>query len=195
MASRMPSDECDEYVRLSNSGMTTYQIGIMFGRDHSTVSKVLRRRGIRSGKGSTHAIPRRACEHCGEEFQPDRTNQIYCTRRCRRLADGDGSHVKRARRYGVAYDRGITMALLAKRDGMTCRICGKECDPSDRRWGEYGPDYPTIDHIVPLSKGGSHTWDNVQMACAECNCVVKRDATEHAAKHEDAIRESGETEP
>lgn len=36
-----------------------------------------------------------------------------------------------------------------------------------------GPDYPTIDHVIPLSKGGSHTWDNVKVACGECNCVVK----------------------
>lgn len=40
---------------------------------------------------------------------------------------------------------------------------------NDKRWGDYGPDYPTIDHIVPLSKGGPHLWSNVQVACAECN--------------------------
>jgi 5-methylcytosine-specific restriction endonuclease McrA len=34
---------------------------------------------------------------------------------------------------------------------------------------------PTLDHIVPLSKGGSHTYDNLQCACFRCNCAVKRD--------------------
>jgi hypothetical protein len=27
----------------------------------------------------------------------------------------------------------------------------------------------TIDHVVPRSKGGTHTWDNVVAACAPCN--------------------------
>ena len=41
---------------------------------------------------------------------------------------------------------------------------------SDHSWTEhFGPTSPTIDHIVPLSKGGSHTWDNVQVAHAICN--------------------------
>ena len=29
--------------------------------------------------------------------------------------------------------------------------------------------YPTVDHIVPLSKGGTHTWNNVQLAHMACN--------------------------
>jgi 5-methylcytosine-specific restriction endonuclease McrA len=27
----------------------------------------------------------------------------------------------------------------------------------------------TIDHVIPRSKGGTHTWDNVVIACATCN--------------------------
>lgn len=26
---------------------------------------------------------------------------------------------------------------------------------------------------IKRGKGGSHTWDNVKVACGECNCVVK----------------------
>lgn len=32
-----------------------------------------------------------------------------------------------------------------------------------------GPKYPSIDHIIPISKGGAHTWENVQVAHFECN--------------------------
>ena len=28
----------------------------------------------------------------------------------------------------------------------------------------------TLDHIVPLSKGGTHTTDNFALACSKCNC-------------------------
>lgn len=31
------------------------------------------------------------------------------------------------------------------------------------------PEYLTQDHVIPLSKGGTHTPDNVIPACVECN--------------------------
>ena len=50
------------------------------------------------------------------------------------------------------------------RDNYTCQYCG------DRRHDL------TIDHIVPRSKGGFDTWDNVVAACLRCN-VKKGDRT------------------
>ena len=35
----------------------------------------------------------------------------------------------------------------------------------------YRLNYPSIDHTVPVSKGGTHTWDNVQLAHFYCNRV------------------------
>ena len=32
-----------------------------------------------------------------------------------------------------------------------------------------GMDYMEVDHIVPRSRGGEHTWDNVQLLCGPCN--------------------------
>ena len=29
----------------------------------------------------------------------------------------------------------------------------------------------TYDHVIPRSKGGTHTWDNVVMSCSKCNNV------------------------
>lgn len=80
------------------------------------------------------------------------------------------NHIDRAKHFGVDYEPGITLKKLIKRDGMRCAICGKPCNYDDHGWTEYfGPTYPTIDYIVPLSKGGTHTWDNVQVAHAICN--------------------------
>ena len=65
----------------------------------------------------------------------------------------------------IAVDKGIHWKTLARRLGsMKCAMCGKECDPD----GEPGI-RPTVDHIVPLSRGGTHTWDNVQLLCMRCN--------------------------
>lgn len=45
-----------------------------------------------------------------------------------------------------------------KRDGHQCVYCGAR----DKR-------KLTIDHVVPQSKGGGNTWDNLVTACLSCN--------------------------
>ena len=160
-----------EMLRLANEGLTTYQLGDLYGVNHATVSGWLRDLGLKRTKGSRPKTSTATCDYCGCEFIPTRNNQRYCSRRCRDMSFGNGSSVKRARKYGVPYDRTINLKRLVERDGLRCSICGKVCDMEDKRWGDYGPDYPTIDHIVPISKGGPHLWDNVQIACAECNIV------------------------
>lgn len=158
-----------EMLRLANEGLTTYQLGGMYGVSHATVSGWLRDLGLKRTRGSHPKTKDAVCDYCGCKFKPTRNNQRYCSSRCRNLSFGNGSSVKRARKYGVLYDRTINLKRLIERDGLRCSICGKTCDMDDKQWGDFGPDYPTIDHIVPLSKGGPHLWSNVQVACAECN--------------------------
>lgn len=81
----------------------------------------------------------------------------------------DRTYRGRCRHYGVTYDPKVKREAVVERDNAICQICGKRCDPNDKRWGSFGPNYPTLDHIRPLSKGGTHTWDNVQCACGMCN--------------------------
>ena len=45
-----------------------------------------------------------------------------------------------------------------RRDNYTCQYCG-----STR--------HLTLDHVIPRSKSGGHTWDNVVTACATCNSL------------------------
>lgn len=81
-----------------------------------------------------------------------------------------GKWYKRASRYGCKdFDKTITLRALIARDNGVCQICGKQTDDSDITNGHIGRMYPTLDHIIPLSKGGSHTWDNVQLAHMHCN--------------------------
>lgn len=79
-------------------------------------------------------------------------------------------HRARAKRFRSQYDPGVTLKKLIERDGLTCAICGKPCDPNDRSWSKYsGPLSPSIDHIIPMAKGGGHVWGNVQVAHIICN--------------------------
>lgn len=45
---------------------------------------------------------------------------------------------------------------VLRRDKHTCQYCG-----STKKL--------TIDHVIPRSRGGKHTWDNVVTACEACN--------------------------
>lgn len=113
------------------------------------------------------------CPECGARFRSPYPQQLYCSARCRSRRKGYSDHETRAKKFGVRFDRSITLGGLIRRDGLDCYICGKTCDPNDKRWGSFGPDYPTIDCVTALSNGGSFTWDNVRVACGECNCARK----------------------
>ncbi|KAB8144546.1 HNH endonuclease [Chloroflexia bacterium SDU3-3] len=45
------------------------------------------------------------------------------------------------------------------RDRETCQYCG----------AQPGRSHLTVDHVLPRSRGGLTTWDNVVTACRECN--------------------------
>ena len=51
---------------------------------------------------------------------------------------------------------------------VVCQICGRHIDFDCDSNSDY---YPSIDHIIPISKGGEHQWDNVQLACRVCNTL------------------------
>lgn len=56
--------------------------------------------------------------------------------------------------------------VLLERDGWTCHICKGEI-PKGLDWEH--PLFPHIEHIVPLSKGGEHSYENTAPAHASCN--------------------------
>lgn len=100
-----------------------------------------------------------------------------CSEKCkrkRRTKTHDSDHKKRAVKYKTEYDPTINLDDLISRDGLRCALCGGMCDRSDYKKNKkgfyvFGVNYPSIDHIMPISKGGGHTWDNVQVAHRGCN--------------------------
>jgi 5-methylcytosine-specific restriction endonuclease McrA len=45
------------------------------------------------------------------------------------------------------------------RDGNRCQYCGHRFSSSEL----------SLDHVIPLSRGGSSSWENVVCACLSCN--------------------------
>lgn len=57
-------------------------------------------------------------------------------------------------------------AEIFKRDEWVCQLCGGKVDPALRH---PDPLSASLDHVVPVSKGGGHTRANVQLAHLVCN--------------------------
>lgn len=116
------------------------------------------------------------CCECGNVFVKRFDDAVCCSSVCSRRHQ---NNKKDRRLIGVAQDRGITLTKVYDLDDGVCYLCGRACDWEDieDRDGVMvaGDNYPSIDHVIPLAKGGTHTWNNVRLAHRKCN-IVKSDA-------------------
>lgn len=60
----------------------------------------------------------------------------------------------------------IDLLVLYERDNWTCYLCGLSVDPK-LKWPD--PGSASQEHVIPLAKNGTHTWDNVRLAHWGCN--------------------------
>jgi 5-methylcytosine-specific restriction endonuclease McrA len=129
------------------------------------------------------AIRWRPCKECGlsserricsSECQIAWDNKRKVRRRAAKKAYNKvaGRHFKqRAKRFGVRYIR-FAKSMIYERDGYICQLCRKpvlQTVKYNAADGKIHMRSPTIDHIIPLSKGGNHEPPNCQTACFECN--------------------------
>src|SRR5699024_4154233 len=76
---------------------------------------------------------------------------------------------RRAAKLGVKHEAGITREALRLRDGDECNICGEVMDFNSYTRTTRPKTSASVDHILPLSRGGGHTWENVALCCLVCN--------------------------
>lgn len=116
----------------------------------------------------------RECLNCGKTFVGRDDRAKYCCVACQKEASHKIHDAERRSRLKSAIvDNDISLPKLIKRDKSICYLCGKPVDLNDYKIvnGRKKPlkMYPTIDHVIPLIKGGSHSWDNVKLAHLHCN--------------------------
>ena len=144
----------------------------------SNIAKLLNKEVLRRERVAELTRP---CVECGTPFYNPHPHALTCTPLCskrrsnrlRRMYDS-----KRLNETNIV-DKDITVQkLFDKYDGI-CYLCGKECDFNDKVITEegytiVGKTYPSIEHVIPISKNGMHSWDNVNLAHHYCN-TLKRD--------------------
>jgi hypothetical protein len=89
------------------------------------------------------------CKRCNDRYH----NMAY---RAKRRATELGIHADNINPYEIFY-----------RDKWHCKCCGIHTPKSLR--GSIEPNAPELDHIIPLSRGGEHTYANTQLLCRKCN--------------------------
>lgn len=113
------------------------------------------------------------CTKCGMLVPKGHSVCEECKKQTNRELWRKADIVRRSRLDDVIKDKDITLKKLYERDNGVCYICGNVCDWNDSEWKDgvfiVGRNYPTIEHLKPLSQGGSHTWNNIRLACLSCN--------------------------
>lgn len=112
----------------------------------------------------------RSCEACGETWvsyaaMPDTELCSKCNKK-----RWQGNHRRRARKLGRHYEF-VNLKDILERDGYRCQICGRK---TRGIWPKSTS--PTVDHIVPLARGGHHVATNLRCACLACNTRKGADA-------------------
>lgn len=148
------SDFANEVLEFYQNGHSQRETMDKFGISRNDLQNWVKRRGVTNG---------RTFKQGAAESNKKRHDEALHIRKEKR-------HFRRATKKGLPAQRDITLAELIRKKGDTCSICGLPC----YYYGDYRSAlYPSIDHIIPINKGGGHTWDNVQVAHRICNSHKK----------------------
>lgn len=124
----------------------------------------------RNGWGEYNLIAKldRGCQRCGKTYRHRFESRIHCSDLCRDLDADD----RRKQRGTYLFHGWISPAVRESiyiRDDYMCWLCGESVDLNDDR--KYGDWSPSLDHVIPRSRGGSHDPENLKTAHRWCNSV------------------------
>lgn len=91
----------------------------------------------------------KACTSCGKEFIINKNADKICSA-CREVYNQDGKIISARLRFEVF-----------KRDNFTCQYCGRNVKDDKIKLH--------CDHVLPFSKGGLTTLENLTTSCSDCN--------------------------
>jgi 5-methylcytosine-specific restriction endonuclease McrA len=106
------------------------------------------------------------CRDCGISHYAVRHGArcAQCKHKAERLAHKRQDEKREMLKRGIKSEA-IWRSKVFALDGWRCRRCKCKVQKKDI----YAANAAELDHIIPLSKGGAHAYDNVQTLCRRCN--------------------------
>jgi len=137
-------------------------------------SPACRQTGIATRPSRAMPKQQRHCPDCGKTLE--RYQHRCGTCRSMRAEIATERAKERARTIGTNNSKPGSKCWITRsrrlsiymRDGYTCHICGEQTDPTARHDTDW---YPSLDHIVPRSHGGTDEDSNLKTAHRWCNIV------------------------
>lgn len=109
------------------------------------------------------------CRECGKGFVAEygNTRRIFCSAECSKRSVKRIWRKKERARLRLVYVEAVDPTKVFERDKWRCQECGVRTPRRLR--GTYDDRAPELDHVVPLSQGGEHSYRNTQCLCRSCN--------------------------
>ena len=117
------------------------------------------------------------CNDCSKARNKENAKQSHKVRmltdeKYRLKTNAESARQRHKRRTLQSNGELIDLYELAERDQWQCKLCNEPISKDAKHYKNklnlYGP---SLDHIVPVSLGGTHTWNNVQLAHFYCNSI------------------------
>jgi hypothetical protein len=141
--------------------ITEWETKLYCSRSHKEQSKEYRKR---QREGRVHVYRELICPVCQLVFHTRRQNQIYCQQQCRDWSDKQMRR-ERDREYANKKTPAFKARIYWLNNGL-CHLCQQ---PIDTAIKHPDPFSFSIDHVIPRSKQGSHSIENLRPAHLSCN--------------------------
>lgn len=132
-----------------------------------TDSESLQPRADRRPEGARTWVA--SCECCGADFEANRRRSRYCSPKCSREHKNTANWVhlnNRRMRQRKALVESFDRLEIFERDDWVCQLCE---EPIDQNCAWPDPMSASLDHVIPLARGGEHSRANAQAAHLRCN--------------------------
>lgn len=118
-----------------------------------------------SCKPKVYKLKDYVCKVCNKQYKGKAPGCCTeCTNKRKRMANKAHEKKRRAALRTVATEAVVDIKVF-ERDKWKCKICGIKL----QKEFIYRDDAAEVDHIVPISLGGPHSYTNTQAACRKCN--------------------------